>query len=156
MRKSLKVLHTIASSGIIGALFCYMIVLIYAPQATVSSYSDVRQTIAALCNYILLPSLGVALVTGLLAMAVHRPFQEMRWVWVKALLGLLMFESTFAIVQSKANTAAGLASKIAAGEQQQVALSTAIAAEWTTLWAILALSLANVVLGVWRPRLGRK
>jgi hypothetical protein len=156
MRKALKFFHTLASCGLIGALLGYMIVLTNAPQDTASKYADVRHTISALCNYLLLPSLAVALVTGLLSMAVHRPFQEMRWAWIKALLGLSMFESTLAIIQAKADTAAKLSIKIAAGEAQPEALVTALASEWTTLGAIMALSIANIVLGVWRPLLKKR
>ena len=153
MRQAIKFLHTLASCGLIGALLGYMIVLVYAPQQTASTYADVRQTINALCNYLLLPSLAIALVTGLLSMAVHRPFQEKRWVWFKAFLGLSMFESTLAIIQSKANYAATLSAKIAHGEASADALSEALSHEWYSLGAIMALSIANIVLGVWRPRL---
>ena len=153
MRKTLKFFHTLASCGLIGALLGYMIILTYAPHDTPASYADARQTISALCNYVLLPSLALALITGLLSMAVHHPFQELRWVWVKAFLGLSMFESTLAIIQSKANEAAKISLEIAAGKVDAGALSTTLAHEWTSLGAIMALSLANIVLGVWRPRL---
>jgi hypothetical protein len=109
---------------------------------------------------VLLPSLAIALVTGLLSMAAHQPFQDMRWVWIKALLGLSMFESTLAIIQSKANYAAKVSSQIAAGEANadalKAALTTDLATEWYSLGAIMTLSIANVVLGVWRPRLVRR
>ena len=153
MRKTLKFFHTLASCGLIGALVCYMIVLVKAPHGTVSTYADMRQTISSLCNYVLLPSLGIALVTGLLSMAVHRPFQDKRWAWVKALLGLSMFESTLAIIQAKANYAATVSTKIAAGEAMAAELATALSSEWNSLMAIMALSIANIVLGVWRPPL---
>ena len=153
MRKTLKFFHTLASCGLIGALVCYMIVLVKAPHGTVSTYADMRQTISSLCNYVLLPSLGIALVTGLLSMAVHRPFQDKRWAWVKALLGLSMFESTLAIIQAKANYAATVSTKIAAGEAMATELATALSSEWNSLMAIMALSIANIALGVWRPPL---
>jgi len=153
MRLTLKFFHTLASSGIIGALLGYMIVLSFAPQDTPAAYADMRQTIGLLCNYLLLPSLGIALVTGLLSMAVHRPFQERRWVWIKALLGLGMFESTLAIIGSKADYATKMSAKIAAGGGDPDALQTALTYEWTTLGTIMALSIANIVLGVWRPPL---
>jgi Predicted integral membrane protein (DUF2269) len=156
MRKATKFLHTLSSCGLIGALFGYMIVLVYAPQDTALKYADMRQTISALCNYLLLPSLALALITGLLSMAVHPPYQEKRWAWVKALLGLSMFESTLAIIQSKANYAAKLSAQIASGAENSGLLKTAIANEWTSLFAILALSIANIVLGVWRPRLHKR
>lgn len=156
MRQAVKFLHTLASCGLIGALAGYMVLLIFAPQETAGQYADVRQTIDALCCYVLMPSLGIALVSGLLSMAVHRPFQDKRWVWVKAFLGLSMFEGTLALIQAKANYAARLARDIADGKASADALAVALSSEWTTLYAIMALSIANIVLGVWRPRLERR
>lgn len=156
MRKALKFFHTFASCGLIGALLGYIIILFYAPQDTARSYAEARQTISAICNYLLLPSLAIALVTGLLSMAAHQPFQDQRWVWVKALLGLSMFEATLAIIQSKATTAAAVAADIAAGAAPPGALDAALSTEWQSLGAILALSIANIALGVWRPRLARR
>jgi Predicted integral membrane protein (DUF2269) len=155
MRKTLKFFHTFASCGLIGALLGYMIVLVYAPQETASTYADTRKTISVLCNYLLLPSLGIALVTGLLSMAAHQPFQDKRWAWVKAVLGLSMFEASLAVVGSKADYAAAVSAKIASGEADTGVLRTALAGEWMTLGALMALSIANIVLGVWRPRLAR-
>lgn len=153
MRRTLKFLHSVASCGLIGALACYALILVYAPQETPRAYAEMRQTISLICNYLLLPSLGVALVTGLLAMVAHRAFLDTRWAWLKALLGLSMFEATFAIVQSKATTAAAEAAKIAAGAGDAGELAAAVANEWGSLAAIFVLSLAQVALGVWRPRL---
>ena len=160
MRKTLKFFHTLASCGLIGALLGYMIVLTNAPQDTAATYADTRHTIAVLCNYLLLPSLALALVTGLLSMAVHRPFQDLRWVWVKAFLGLSMFDSTLAIIGSKADYAAKISAKIAQGEANADALSSALQTdlhtEWYSLGAIMTLSIANIVLGVWRPALMKR
>ena len=153
MIKTLKFLHSLASCGIVGALLGYAIILSYAPQDSPNSFAQMRQTISLLCNYLLLPSLALALVTGLLAMAVHRPFQELRWVWIKAFLGLSMFEGTLAVIQSKADYAAAIAAKIATGEEPATALDSALRSEWVSLGAIVALSIANIVLGVWRPAL---
>lgn len=156
MRKATKILHTLASCGLIGAVLGYIVILLAAPQDTPAAYANARAAIVALCNYLLLPSLAIALMSGLLSMVVHQPFQEQRWVWLKALLGLSMFEATLAIIQAKAVAAARLSAKIAAGEAEQAALADAIAFEWGSLAAIIVLSLANVIVGVWRPRLFRR
>lgn len=153
MRKATKILHTLASCGLIGALMGYIIILLAAPQDTAMAYANARASIAAICNYLLLPSLAIALMSGLLSMVVHPPFQNMRWVWLKALLGLSMFEATLGIIGSKASAAASLSAKIAAGEAEQKALADAIGSEWGALTVIMVLSLANIVIGVWRPRL---
>jgi uncharacterized membrane protein len=154
MRKATKILHTLASAGMVGAVLGYIVILLAAPQDTPAAYANARAAIAALCDYLLLPSLAIALMSGLLAMVVHQPFQEQRWVWLKALLGLSLFEATLGIIQAKAGDAADLSARIAAGAtDQQALLSEAIRHEWGTLAAILALVAANVVIGVWRPRL---
>lgn len=156
MRKALKFLHTLAACGIVGSLIAYMLLLVKAPQASPGQYADMRQSIDAICDYILMPSLGIALVSGLLSMAVHKPFQDLMWVWIKALLGISMFEATLAIVNAKADYAAKLSAEIAAGADKADALARGLANEWTTLWAIMAISVANIVLGVWRPMFKRR
>lgn len=155
MRKATKILHTLASCGLIGALLGYMVILVAAPHDMVATYANARATILALCNYVLLPSLAIALMSGLLSMVVHPPFQELRWAWLKALLGFSMFEATLGIIQAKASTAAVLSAKIAAGGAQQKALADAVANEWGSLIVIMAISIANVVVGVWRPRFSK-
>lgn len=156
MRKAVKFLHTVGSCGLLGALLGYIVLLLAAPQETASDYAHLRRSISAICNYLLIPSLAVALVTGLLSMAVHRPFQERRWAWIKLLMGLAMFEATLAVVQSKANYAATLAEKAAQGDPQSTLLVEALRYEWHSLAVISALSVANIVLGVWRPSLKRR
>ena len=72
------------------------------------------------------------------------------------MLGREVHHATLGIIGSKAGSAASISAKIAAGEPQQKALADAIANEWGALTAIMLLSLANVVIGVWRPRLRKK
>jgi hypothetical protein len=159
MRQSVKFLHTVSSCGLLGALIAYILVLWKAPQASVGQYADIRDVISLICRYLLVPSLALSLVTGLVAMIVHRQYQQKRWAWAKAALGLSMFESTLAVTQSKAHEAAEFASQIAQGnnpEHAAVLLAQAIASEWTVLFAIFTLCLAQTALGIWRPRLELK
>ena len=152
MRRMLKILHTTASGGLIGGIFAYMVLLTVATPETPATYADLREAVALLSNWVLLPSLGIALVSGLLSMVVHKPFIDKGWVWFKAALGILMFKGVLTIVSAKANYAASIAQKMAAGTAPTDALDVALAYEWATLGAVLAISVANVVLGVWRPR----
>jgi hypothetical protein len=153
MRRLLKFLHSLAACGLIGALAAYAVVLALAPQDTPQAYAAMRLAVTAIASYLLLPSMGVALVTGLFAMAVHYPFAQTRWAWLKAALGLGIFEATLGLVQAKAAAAAGAAVEAAAGQGRPGAIDAIIANEWMTLGALLALSLAQVALGVWRPSL---
>jgi len=156
MRKALKILHTLAACGLIGGLGCYMVLLVAAPQDTPEAYADLRQAISAISNYLLLPSLAIALVTGLFSMAVHKPFMDKAWAWLKAATGILMFKGVLTIVGAKADHAAAVARRIEEGEPAADVLAAALVYEWYALAAVMALSVANVVLGVWRPRLSRK
>ena len=159
MRQGVKFLHTLSSCGLIGALLGHMLLLWRAPQATAEDYAMLREMISLIARFILVPSLGISLVTGLLAMLVHRQYQQKRWAWAKALLGLSMFEATLAVTQSKAVAAAELSARIAKGDnvlEAQRLLAEAIHSEWNVLYAILALSLAQTALGIWRPRLKLK
>ncbi len=152
MRKALKILHTVAAGGLIGGLGAYALLLLAHPQATPEAYADLRQVVGAVGNYLLIPSLGLALVSGLVSMAVHAPFVNQGWAWLKAGLGILMFRGVLMLVGSMADYAAVVARRIAAGEAEPRVLETALAHEWYVFGAVLALSIANVVLGVWRPR----
>lgn len=155
-RKTLKILHTIASCGLTGGLICYMVLLVVAPQDTPAAYANLREIISAISTWVLLPSLAIALITGLLSMAVHHPFQSKRWVWVKTAMGVLMFKGVLTIIGAKADQGAMLARKMAEGGDQTAALREALAFEWATLWVVLAMTVANILLGVWRPAMKRK
>ena len=156
MRKTSKVLHTISACGLIGGLGCYMILLAAAPQDTPMAYAELRQSIAAISNYLLLPSLAIALITGLFSMAVHQPFLNMGWAWLKAAMGILMFKGVLTIIGAKADYAAAVSQKIAEGQAVPDVLAAALVYEWYALGAVMVLSIANVVLGIWRPRLSRQ
>ena len=155
MRKAVKILHSLAAGGLVGGLACYAILLLAAPQETPAAYADLRRSIAVISDYVLLPSLAVALVSGLVSMIVHKPFLDLGWVWIKALLGILMFKGTLTIVSAKADHAATVAARIAAGEAPPDALAQLLALEWGTLAVVAAIAVANVVLGIWRPRMLR-
>ena len=45
MRKAIKFLHTLGSSGIVGGLMAYFIILVYAPQDNPARYLNMRETI---------------------------------------------------------------------------------------------------------------
>jgi hypothetical protein len=94
----------------------------------------------------------LALVTGLLSMAARYPFEEKGWAWVKAATGILMFKGVLTIVSAKAGHAAEMSRRTAQGTTPPDASLGLIDLEWGALWIVMALSIANVVLGVWRPK----
>jgi hypothetical protein len=148
LRRTLKALHEIAAIGIGGGLAACLVIGATVNTASPADMIAARQAIASVARYLLVPSLAVVLVTGLLAMAVTRGYRDAGWAWVKALLGLSLFEATLVTVGASGR----LAELTAAGTDPGL-LASLLHSERNTLWLLLGLSVANVVLAVWRPRL---
>lgn len=147
-RRGLKILHEIAAIGVGGGLAACLVVGLLADPATPAQFAAARQAIAAIARYLLVPSLAVVLVTGLLAIAATRGYHDAGWAWVKALLGLSVFEATLVTVAATSRQA-----ELAAAGSDPTLLASLLQSERTTLWLLLGLTVANVVLAVWRPRL---
>ncbi len=147
-RRSLKALHQIAGIAGGGGLAACLVIGMTANAASPLEFAASRQAIAAIARYVLVPSLAVVLVTGMLAIAATRAFHDAGWAWVKALLGLSVFEATLVIVSSSSKEA-----ELVAAVANPAVLDSLLRAERNTLWLLVALSVANVVLAVWRPKL---
>lgn len=156
MRQTLKFLHELGAAGLLGTLAAYFVLVAFVPVHGVSDYAVVRACISALSKWLLMPSLAIVLISGLLAIAAHRPFMEARWVWVKALLGLSMFEGTLVAVAANAQRGADLSARALAGSVDPALMAELAHSERIGLSTITILALANVVLAVWRPRLRRR
>ena len=112
-----------------------------------------RAAMGGIATWIFLPSLALILVTGLLAMALNRGYHSAGWAWAKLFSGILIFEWGFAAVQGPMQQEAELSARALAHEIEPATLASD--AEWKSLWVLLAVATANVILGVWRPRLTR-
>ena len=155
-RLTIKVLHQLGATGVMGALGCCIVLVIVAPRDSLVEYAALRQGIAAITSWLLVPSLLLVLVTGLLAIAANRAYMDAGWAWIKAALGLVMFEGTLLTIQSSATRAAEIAALAAnSSDGNPAALEPLVRTEWAGLWTMLALSFANIVLAVWRPKIRR-
>lgn len=150
-RKTVKILHTVAAAGLIGGLAAYMVLLVVATPTSAEAYAGLRTSLEVVSGYILVPSLAIGLLSGLVSMLVHSPFLDKGWVWFKALLGILMFKGVLTIDSAKADYAATVSQQIADGTAPADALQSLLGLEWWTCVAVMAVAIANVVLGVWRP-----
>lgn len=155
MKRFIKILHEIGTVGITGGIAAILILLVSSRGAAPAAYAEIRHGIDHIARWLLLPSLCVVLTSGLFAMAIHRPYQDAGWAWIKALLGVSMLEGTLGGIIGTARDAARLSAEAAAGSGGS-GLQSVQRQEWGVLWVILFLSLVNIVLGVWRPRLGRR
>lgn len=155
MRRLLKFLHTMSAIGLTGGLAAYMMVLAYGPPVeSLEAYAAMRESLAMVSKWLILPSMLIVVLSGLLAIAAHYPFAEAPWVWVKALAGILVFESTLMAIDGPAQRAAELSEKALGGEVDPSQLAGLVSDEWGAWWILLGLFTANVVLAIWRPRFG--
>ena len=86
--------------------------------------------VAALTRWLLVPSLAIVLISGLLAIAANRTYANAGWAWVKALLGLGMFEGTLISMDSGARRAAELSALAASGHGDAAQLASVLHSEW--------------------------
>ena len=156
MRRALKFLHTMGAIGLMGAMACLLVLLAFTPAPTpLSAYAAMRGAMGAIATWIFLPSLGLTLVAGLLAMGFNRTYQNAGWALAKLATGILVFEGGFAGVVGPMQDEAELSAKALAGGADTALLAQSPGSEANTLWVLLAVATLNVVLGIWRPRFTR-
>src|SRR5215471_3081075 len=154
MRRLLKFLHTIGAIGLMGAMACLIVLLGFVPKPTsLPEYAMMTAAIGGVVTWIFFPSLALTLIAGLLAIAANRAYHNAGWAWAKLATGILIFEWGFTAILGPLQEEAELTARVLAGEADAGALSLSLAAERNSLWVLLAVSAANVVLGIWRPRL---
>jgi uncharacterized membrane protein len=156
MRRLMKFLHTIGAIGLMGAMICLIVLLGFAPKPTsLSEYALMSAGMNGIVTWIFMPSLALTLIAGLLAIAVNRAFHSAGWAWAKLATGILVFEWGLTAVLGPLQEEAQLSAHALTGTVDPATLAASLSAERNSLWALLAVATANVVLGIWRPRLTR-
>ena len=156
LRKAIKLLHTLAAIGFIGALAALLVLHAALPSpAEVERFATLRVAMGAVAQWLLLPSMGLVITSGLLSMAVTPAYQNAGWVWAKLLSGILIFEGTLVYVQAPMERAAERGRAALEGGVPVAELGGTLGPEWGSFWIIGAVGVVNVVLGIWRPRLVR-
>ncbi|WP_375464706.1 hypothetical protein [uncultured Methylobacterium sp.] len=156
MRRLLKFLHTMGAIGLMGAMASLLVLLSLAPPPTsLAGYAVIRGAMGAIATWIFFPSLGLTLIAGLLAIGLNRGYHNAGWAWAKAATGILIFESGFVGVLGPMQQEADQSARALAGQVDPATLAGSLGPERNTLWVLLAVATANVVLGIWRPRLTR-
>jgi uncharacterized membrane protein len=153
MRKTLKFLHTMAAIGFCGAIAALIVMHLSLPDpAELDRFATLRVAMGAVAKWILLPSMGLVVVSGLFSMAATEAYLNAGWVWAKLISGVVILEGTLVYVQAPMERAARRAQAALAGELDATELGLTLAPEWGSFWVILAVGVANVALGIWRPR----
>jgi hypothetical protein len=134
----------------------FVVLLSVAPPPTsLPAYAAVTGAMGQIATWIFFPSLTATLVAGLLAIAANPAFMDIGWVWIKAATGILVFEGGLVHIQGPIQEEAKRSASALAGRLDPAALTGAFGGLRNTLWVLLAVATANVVLGVWRPRFYR-
>lgn len=155
MRRLIKFLHTMGAIGLMGALAALLVLAkIAPPPASLAGYALMRGAMADIAKWIVFPSLILTLAPGLAAIAVTRAFHDAGWAWAKAATGILIFAGGLHAL-SPIQDEARLSAEALAGNGNISELSGVTSGETGTFWILLVVSTANVVLGIWRPRLMR-
>ena len=77
-----------------------LVINLVANLASSEQFAAARHAFAAIAQYVLFSSMGIVVVSGLIALAATRSYINAGWAWVKALLDLSVFEATLLIVGS--------------------------------------------------------
>src|SRR5450755_2250643 len=77
MRRLMKFLHTMGAIGLMGAMACLLVLFSFVPSPTsLFEYASMRVAMGGIATLIFLPSLGLTLVAGLLAIPVNRAYHS--------------------------------------------------------------------------------
>ncbi|MDX2266398.1 MAG: hypothetical protein NW215_15665 [Hyphomicrobiales bacterium] len=157
MKRFLKFAHTLGAVGLMGAAACLLVLLRFLPDpSALAEYAQMRAGMAAVSKWVFMPSLTLTLLAGLLSMAATKGFQDAGWVLIKLATGVLVFEMGLVGVDGPMGKEAALAAEALKGNAGAGKLGASLGSEATTLWLLMGVSVANVALGVWRPRLLRR
>jgi hypothetical protein len=139
-----------------GAIGCLLVLMRFTPPpSSLAGYALMYGAMAEIATWILYPSLVLTLIAGLLAIAVTNAFHEAGWAWAKLATGVLVFEGGLVYAIGPIQEEAKRSASALTGELDPAAITGSYGAEQSTLWLLLAVTTANVVLGVWRPRFSR-
>jgi hypothetical protein len=156
MRGLIKFAHIMGAIGLMGGIACLLVLFSFVPAPTsLAEYALMRAAMGGVAKWVFLPSLALTLIAGLLAIAFNSAYHSAGWAWAKLATGILIFEWGFTAIQGPMQEEAELSARALAGEVGTASLAVSVNAERLSLLVLFAVATANVVLGVWRPRLSR-
>jgi hypothetical protein len=158
-RHLLKALHALGAIGVMGSLAVTAVLVANTVPEPAADYAALRRGIVLINKWLLVPSLLIVLVSGLLAIAATEAYKNAGWAWIKAGTGILLFEGTLLTVVGSGRHAAEVSATLATidgSAELSARLAELLRTEWGGLWIMLGLCLVNIVLAIWRPRLGRR
>jgi hypothetical protein len=152
----MKFLHTIGAIGLMGAMASLIVLLGFVPKPnSLSEYALMTAAMSGVVTWVFFPALALTLIAGLLAIALNPAYHSAGWAWAKLATGFIIFEWGFTAILGPIQEEAAASARALADGADAAALATSLGSERISLWVLLLVAAANVVLGVWRPRLTR-
>ncbi len=153
MRRLLKFLHTLGAAGLIGGMAALAVMVVWATGSIgTSAYQPLIGAMDRIAAWVIGPSMVLTVIAGLLAIAASPGFQDAGWVWLKAATGVLVFEGGLHVL-GPLHDEARRGVEALGGAPALVGAQRLLVDERNTLWVLLAVSLGNIALAIWRPRL---
>lgn len=142
--------------GMMGSMASLLVLMAAAPPpSSLAGYALIHGAMSDIASWIFFPSIAVTLAAGMLAIAVNRAFHNAGWAWAKMATGVLLFEGGLVYVEGPINEEARRSASALAGQLDPALITGSYGAEQSSMWTLLFVTTANVVLGVWRPRFTR-
>jgi hypothetical protein len=129
----LKFVHVIAAIGLIGSLVAFAALALWFRRIAPNEGPTLLAATSWAFARVTLPSMALLWISGLLSLAARPAWLEAGWVWVKLVLGFALTGILFIGVWRS--------------------METAGAPHFAWIGAAVALGLAAVACGVWRPHL---
>ena len=157
-RKILKFGHTVTGMAFLGAIVVLWVFHEYlaAPGDSLAVYTAQRQVMERIASLVLMPSLMLSLLFGIASLTMVKSFHGAPWAWGKLFTTVLMLEGSLMGIQSPIKKEAALAVSALSDESVIAGLALQAEAEQLSLILIGFVAIANVALGVWRPRFRSK
>jgi hypothetical protein len=153
LRRLLKFLHTLGAAGLTGGLVALMVVLVVAPASIgAPGYASLVIAMAKIGGWVIGPSVLLTVGSGVLSLGFTPAFHNSLWAWAKAATGIAAFEGSLLVLGPLQAEAKRLALNQTGGLDPESAARLFESAS-ATLWVLFAICVANIALGVWRPRL---
>lgn len=151
----IKLLHYTSLVGLAGGILVSLVLADTVDATSPSATASIHAAIALICGALIVPSMIVMLLTGMLLVVAKPHLIGARWVWVKAVLGLVTGAVILLALQPAVNAAASISATGALGEAAPGPLANVVASEHAAAWWTLGLVLVAMVIAVWRPKFGR-
>jgi hypothetical protein len=151
----LKLLHFASLAGLGGGVVVILVLLDTIDATSPAAVAGMHAAIALICSGLVVPSLVVLLLTGMLLVVARPHLISARWVWAKALVGVIVAATILAGLQPLVLALASMSATGALGDAPPGPLASTVETERWAAYLTLANVVAAVVIAVWRPRLGR-